>query len=301
MKLLSFDVGVKNLSGCFLELNEENVVIYWWGIINLLDENTDTCACNQANGSICGKPAKWSGNGTFYCSRHKSKYTPTELLAHPHSLGGHCTTCGKKAKFDISGDALCGAHTKNMILAHKRMTDLKPIKKALCTKQAVDVTKVNLWHRLDALPYLLSADIVLIENQPAMKNPTMKAVAETLYNYWLCRGIIDKTRTHSRITSVKYVSAANKMKVIATSKTALQGLQGAAKYMKTKELSVGHVASLLEDDADGLHFFQSHRKCDDLSDALTQALAFGIMNGDAKVITSARYQPFLVDEMQTSV
>ena len=43
------------------------------------------------------------------------------------------------------------------------------------------------------------ANVVLIENQPVLRNPRMKTISETLFNYFLCRGIVDKERTKSTI------------------------------------------------------------------------------------------------------
>ena len=44
----------------------------------------------------------------------------------------------------------------------------------------------------------------LIENQPTLRNPKMKAISSTIYDYYLIRGIFDKDRTNSNIKLVKY-------------------------------------------------------------------------------------------------
>ena len=294
MKLLSFDVGIRNLSGCLLELHNDEVVVQWWGIVNLMDENTDNCGCKTVKGLPCAKPAKWVGGGHYYCNMHKSKHVATELLVTPQSTAGECGRCGKPAKFIVGAleeRGVCTVHKNAAVAAHQRSTALSPIKKVRCQDQAVNVTKLNLWHRLDALPHLLSADMVIIEHQPSLKNPSMAAVAETLYSYWLCRGIVDKERTGSLITAVKYVSASNKLKIVPTAKSALQGLTGAAKYKRTKQLSVEHVNGLLKDDVDGLAFLSSHRKTDDLCEGLAQGIAFLVMNGDAVAVNRVQYVP----------
>lgn len=44
--LLSFDVGIKKLSYCILQLNEENsYAIKEWGIINLITDETENICC----------------------------------------------------------------------------------------------------------------------------------------------------------------------------------------------------------------------------------------------------------------
>ena len=54
-----------------------------------------------------------------------------------------------------------------------------------------------MYEKLDAIPKLLEANVVVIENQPSIKNPKMKSVAETLYSWFLIRGIIDKEKNNS--------------------------------------------------------------------------------------------------------
>ena len=45
---------------------------------------------------------------------------------------------------------------------------------------------------LDKRKHFLECKMVLIENQPTLKNPKMKAISSTIYDYFLIRGIIDK-------------------------------------------------------------------------------------------------------------
>ena len=51
--------------------------------------------------------------------------------------------------------------------------------------------KLNLINSLDKKQFQ-DIDYVLIENQPSLKNPKMKSIAETLYSWFLIRGIVDK-------------------------------------------------------------------------------------------------------------
>ena len=76
---------------------------------------------------------------------------------------------------------------------------LQKIKKKNAKNTDLDTVKMNMWYKLDKIPNLLEVDEVIIENQPSLRNPKMKSIAETLYNYFLCRGIIDKERTKSNI------------------------------------------------------------------------------------------------------
>ena len=51
MKVLSFDVGIKNMAYCILHIDNSNVEIVDWNIINLMDEVIEhICSCSQKNG-----------------------------------------------------------------------------------------------------------------------------------------------------------------------------------------------------------------------------------------------------------
>ena len=60
MKILSFDVGIKNLAMCLIETNDKNdkIKILKWEIINL---------CNDPKCDNCDKPAKYCNNGSHFC------------------------------------------------------------------------------------------------------------------------------------------------------------------------------------------------------------------------------------------
>ena len=43
MKILSIDVGMKNLAYCLLDLNEKKIEITNWDIIDLCENTKNTC------------------------------------------------------------------------------------------------------------------------------------------------------------------------------------------------------------------------------------------------------------------
>ena len=62
---------------------------------------------------------------------------------------------------------------------------------------------------LDEHPIFLTVDQVLLENQPALKNPTMKSVQMLVYSYFLIKGV---TVTTSPTTCIEMINARNKLK-----------------------------------------------------------------------------------------
>ena len=48
MKVISFDIGIKNMAFCILSKNDDKIDINQWGVLNLMNEeppNNFTCDC----------------------------------------------------------------------------------------------------------------------------------------------------------------------------------------------------------------------------------------------------------------
>lgn len=96
MKLISFDIGIKNMAYCIFTIsldNNENktISVQDWNILNLMDlENTiikKTCSC-----TLVGKPVK-----------KKDKSQSNSIVK----------ICGKTAKYEKGDQLFCGMHAKN--------------------------------------------------------------------------------------------------------------------------------------------------------------------------------------------
>ena len=162
MKILSFDIGIKNLAYCLLD---DKGLIEDWGILNISID--PVCShCNKQNGNHCDKTAKYIINDNFYlCSSHK-------LLK-----------CYKDKK------------KKNIPKKNNPMLDLG--------KNMVDI--------LNKKENFLNVDLVIIENQPALKNPTMKSIQMILYSYFLINGVANKD---SLVENIEMINARNKLKAL---------------------------------------------------------------------------------------
>ncbi len=49
MKILSIDVGIKNLALCIVETTDTGFRIKFWEVINLCEEKTKICECHTKN------------------------------------------------------------------------------------------------------------------------------------------------------------------------------------------------------------------------------------------------------------
>jgi hypothetical protein len=219
MKVLSFDVGIKNLAYCVIDSSDYS--IQDWGILNI---------------------------------------SPDELCEHVHKGGG----CNKSAKFVIEGCLICSAH-RNL----KKYRECPVKKKPKSKNQLIGMGK-NIMTCLGKHPNFLEVDVVLIENQPALKNPTMKSVQMMVYSYFLMQGVCDDK---SCIDTIELISARNKLKAYTGPDIACDIKD---KYKKTKYLGIKYCEYMISHNSniseEFCNMFEDSKKKDDLADSYLQGM-----------------------------
>ena len=218
MKILSFDVGVKNLAYCLI--NSEEYKIEDWGILNISVD------------PVC---------------EHMMKDR----------------SCDKTATKFIDGNLLCTSHCKLKRYEGKKMTKVKPGKNHMLD-QGKNIVKI-----LDDKNNFLDVDVVCIENQPALKNPTMKSIQMIIYSYFLIKGI---TNENSGIDNIVMINARNKLK--AYKGEAIE-CEIKDKYKRTKYLGIKYCESMIKlEDKVYIDQFNTSKKKDDLADAYLQGVYY---------------------------
>jgi hypothetical protein len=125
----------------------------------------------------------------------------------------------------------------------------------------------NMVSVLDKTLHFLDVKLVLLENQPALKNPTMKTVQMLLYSYFLMRGVSD-----GEIENIVMVNARNKLKAYKGDKIECDFKD---KYKKNKYLAVEYCKKMVEDqELKFVELFTNSKKKDDLSDSYLQGIYY---------------------------
>lgn len=154
----------------------------------------------------------------------------------------------------------------------------------------------NIPRKLNELPQLLDVDIVIIENQPSLKNPQMKSIQMILYSYFLILGkvIENKEFTKTYIDKIDFCSAMNKLKVydgpeiileekVSRKKKIIEEIplepikkkSSSIKYADKKRLAIEHALYYIKKDHENyVEFFNNHKKKDDLADSFLQGLYY---------------------------
>lgn len=126
----------------------------------------------------------------------------------------------------------------------------------------------NIFLKLDNIESLLDVDMVLIENQPCMKNPTMKTIQIILYSYFMIKGF--HTESNS-IKKIDFVSPTNKLKCYDGPKIECTRK---SKYAQRKFFAIEHTKYFLKEYPEYLEKFLKNKKKDDLADSFLQALYY---------------------------
>jgi len=320
MKVLSFDVGIKNLAVCILEWREtddpaQNLKIYYWTIINLLDSQAkldDTInnykCCGKDKNNSCDKKCKsyveFNNVNYCFCTKHLSSkdellipiienYEESKWHKEKNKICSLCVTCATNSillneddkkinnkkndrKIYNVNDELnivyCSKHYSSLM---NKITNVKSKVSPIKTKKVKDMTTDDLkFHLVKCLDekkeHLLQVDMVLIENQPTFKNPTMKAISDTLYTWFMIRGIVDKDINNSIIQKIRFISPSNKLKEF--NQETIENADESKKYKETKKLSIENTKTILQSYnlKEWIDELMKYQKKDDLADSFLQ-------------------------------
>lgn len=280
MKVLGFDVGIKHLAYCITEYNVDTQTydipgncVDNWNIINLTEDHKLHCANLECESNVT-QTALVNGEHYYYCGRHKKLHTtilennPIPFTECEGNKCEHATSCKGKSKYKYNNICICEKHK---VMIEKNLSKERTLKKykVFVKDFTTHDLKLRLLYALDQYSEIfLNVDVVCIENQPAFKNPTMKAISDVLYTWFLMRGIVDNDYTASTISKICFFSPSNKMKINDMEEELNEEIQNASnKYKKTKDLAIVHTRQMLSHDQLCIEHLNTFKKKDDMCDA----------------------------------
>jgi hypothetical protein len=241
MKIISIDVGIKNLAYCLLEVDTtttiETLNIIKWDSINLCEEE----------------------------GKKKKKKVEEKLI---------CTHCKKKASFYFYIDAenaeldhktyVCTSHSKkvegiNEIEKEEKEEKKEEVKEKSANKMDLVSIGIAIKKHFDKhfVDIIDEIDHIVIENQISPIATRMKTIQGMLMQYFIMRGI----------PSITFASAINKLKAFTEGKK--------TSYKDRKKLGIDitkkilHLLPLLQSKSE---YFITHMKKDDLADSFLQGI-----------------------------
>ena len=279
MKIASWDIGIKNLAYCIIENTDVSTnpyIIHKLDIINIIEDNKCSwcdCSCN-----IIKTTCSYLGEKKLFCKHHKSyhnvlssKWENIKESMSECNKNDVCSICQKNAKFTLNNVFYCTAHKTKILKKWDNDIELKKFNSAKVKNTSVIDLKLNLVNKLDNIKELLDVDEVCIENQPAFKNPRMKAISDTLYTWFVIRGMVD----NKTIKKINFISPSNKLKIEDKEDEINEEIENSTnKYKTTKKLSIQHCKEILKYHQDYIKMIEAFPKQDDCCDTIMMAIYY---------------------------
>ena len=167
-----------------------------------------------------------------------------------------------KCKLDNSEMYLCTSHSKNKCY--------DKVKKFNNPKNNIFHISQNLVKKLDEYKFIeRNITDVIVENQPSLKNPTMKSIQMIVYSYFLVNGIC---KDSSSITGLEMINARNKLKVYKGEPIKCDIKET---YKRNKFLAVKYCEKMIVDEEQMfIDLYNDSKKKDDLSDSYLQGIYY---------------------------
>jgi hypothetical protein len=272
MKILSIDVGIKNLSFCLFEIQNmddksNNLKILKWDNIDLTEKTESKCIEIDKNG-LCDKPAKFKKEGNCYCLKHSKKHNylqPTQELTtaylNKQKIQNIIDIADKyKIKYENPPKK---TNLIGLLTEFSNTNCYTEITKTNASKIDLVTIGKNIQHKFDNYlgEDLSTINSIIIENQIGPIANKMKTIQGMISQYFIMKNnniIID------------FISAANKLKDFLPKDS-----KEKTDYKQRKKLGIQTCLEIINTDfrfKEWENLINKHSKKDDLSDCFLQGM-----------------------------
>ena len=300
MRLVSFDVGIKNLAYCVVDCNQKTWAVPDWTCANLMEpvstEPPQSC-CHviqdkktkvkpNPSSHVCGKNAKWiapTEESSAFCETH-AKMQPWIFPKKTHELAQLKKRKLEELKAEWSvirdktkpEEKIQKAELVERIFQHYQSVCFKKAGSDVHVKTAGETDLVSIGRaikqQLDSDPAIEGATHIIIENQISTIASRMKTIQGMIAQYFIMR--------FGDQAAVEFISSHNKLKgfVLPSSKgdnEKVSDPKEKTKYKANKTDGVAICRQFIQQNPeikDWDPIFEKSKKRDDLADCFLQAI-----------------------------
>ena len=273
MRIISIDVGIKNLAFCLFSRNEDkSYEIENWGVVDLSQktEIQRKCTCfNEKKPTKkipfppkekCNFQAKWKRENTYYCVKHAKQSSfliPTNDFKTSYINKQNISSLKKimdklEIKYDILN--LKKIDMISFLLNVIREKCLEPIEEVNASKMDLVTIGMNMKIKFNDIFSQIKIDKIIIENQISPIANRMKTIQGMISQYFIMVSEHD--------IEIDFINSTNKLK--------LGEFKSNTDYKERKQQSVSLVKEMIKDK--WIDFFHTHSKKDDLADCFLQGI-----------------------------
>jgi hypothetical protein len=265
MKIISIDVGIKNLAFCVLQYNNGNITITNWNSINICENKEKICKeIKKKDKTECLKKAKYFKNNKYYCKIHakNSEFLIPTVEINTLLKKLHKNKISKK-DLKMYMERFLPELDKKMeksiavgkLLEYLEKTYLDSVSKTNINKLNMIECGIMLKNHLDKHFTNDVFDKILIENQIGPLALRMKMMQGMIMQHFIEKGQ----------KNIEFINASNKLKDF---------IQKKVSYSERKKKSIEITRNILIENNllnSWLEHFNKHSKKDDLADSYLQA------------------------------
>ena len=271
MKILSIDVGIKNLAFCLFEkpTSDSQFKVTKWDIVNI-SEQEDNLLCSFIEKNVeCNKPAKFKKDNKCFCLKHSKKQNDKILIPKLEQKAAFINKQKIAKLYEIANNYNIKYDPKikkvNLISLINGYIS-KHYFEIIESKKAAEVNLFNIGINIKTKFNKLfeneeKIDYVIIENQISPIASRMKTIQGMIVQYFVM--------TNLNVDHIEFISAANKLKDC--------DLKDKTTYSDRKKLGIEKCLGIITSNSgfnEHIEYFNKHKKKDDLSDSFLQGIWF---------------------------
>ena len=269
MKILSIDVGIKNLAFCLFDKTPttEQFKITKWDIIDISEQEDNLLCGFIEKNELCNKPAKFKKDDKCFCLKHSKKQQTQIPSTEQKASFINKQKIQKLYEIAEKHNIKYEAKTKKsnlikIINEYININFFQPIE----SKNAANVDLFNIGVNIKTKFNKIfeneeTIDYVIIENQIGPLAIRMKTIQGMIVQYFIMSNL--------NVKHIEFISASNKLKEC--------DVKDKATYSDRKKLGISKCLETITKDFrfnEHINYFINHKKKDDLSDSFLQGMWF---------------------------